>query len=103
MTRFFSRASNPQGSMRLIKNSMISPKQTPRKIASIGVGVRHWVTLHGFALNVDLDLSGFRPIVPCGLHDVQMTSVARELRSEAPGLFTRVRAAVTDAFARRGL
>ena len=49
-----------------------------RKIASIGVGVRKWVTLHGFALNVDLDLAGFDAIVPCGLGDVEMTSVARE-------------------------
>ena len=49
-----------------------------RKIASIGVGVRRWVTFHGFALNVTLDLMGFDPIVPCGLRDVEMTSVAVE-------------------------
>jgi len=49
-----------------------------RKIASIGVGVRGWVTMHGFALNLGPDLSGFDPIVPCGIADVQMTSVARE-------------------------
>lgn len=53
-----------------------------RKIASIGVGVRRWVTFHGFALNVSLDLSGFQAIVPCGLADVEMTSVAQELRRE---------------------
>mgnify|MGYP003343785519 CR=1 FL=1 len=39
----------------------------PRKIASIGVGVRRWVTYHGFALNVDTDLSFFRRINLCGL------------------------------------
>ena len=44
-----------------------APDPRPRKIASIGVGVRGWVTLHGFALNVDLDLAGFDAIVPCGL------------------------------------
>ncbi len=49
-----------------------------RKIASVGVGVRGWVTMHGFALNLGFDLSGFDPIVPCGIADVQMTSVARE-------------------------
>ena len=53
-----------------------------RKIASIGIGLRRWVTWHGFALNVELDLSGFDAIVPCGLPDVVMTSVARELAIE---------------------
>jgi lipoate-protein ligase B len=50
-----------------------------RKIASIGVGVRRWVTFHGFALNVTVDLRGFDTIVPCGLSGVEMTSVAAEL------------------------
>jgi lipoate-protein ligase B len=49
-----------------------------RKIASIGVAVRRWVTWHGFALNVGADLSGFAPITPCGLTGVEMTAVARE-------------------------
>lgn len=49
-----------------------------RKIASIGVGVRRWVTMHGFALNVSRDLSGFEAIVPCGIAEVEMTSVERE-------------------------
>ncbi|MFB0978534.1 MAG: lipoyl(octanoyl) transferase LipB, partial [Myxococcota bacterium] len=49
-----------------------------QKIASIGVGVRHWITYHGFALNVDVDLSGFDAIVPCGLADVTMTSLAEQ-------------------------
>lgn len=49
-----------------------------RKIASIGVGVRRWVTWHGFALNVGEDLSGFDAITPCGIAGVRMTSVARE-------------------------
>lgn len=72
-----------------------------RKIASIGVGVRRWVTYHGFALNVDLDLAGFDAIVPCGLRAVEMTSVARELGAPAPELERRVREAVAEAFRKR--
>ena len=49
-----------------------------RKIASIGVGIRRWVTSHGFALNVARDVSGFAAITPCGLDGVTMTSVAAE-------------------------
>jgi lipoyl(octanoyl) transferase len=49
-----------------------------RKIASIGVGVRHWITMHGFALNVCGDLTPFEQIVPCGIANVAMTSVERE-------------------------
>ena len=55
-----------------------------RKIASIGVGVRKWVTMHGFALNVASDLSGFRSIIPCGLPGVRMTSISTESRNEVP-------------------
>jgi lipoate-protein ligase B len=51
-----------------------------RKIASIGVGVRHWITMHGFALNVCGDLTPFDRIVPCGISNVTMTSMERELR-----------------------
>jgi lipoyl(octanoyl) transferase len=50
-----------------------------RKIASIGVGVRHWVSMHGFGLNVCGPLPGFGAIIPCGIADVQMTSVEREI------------------------
>jgi lipoyl(octanoyl) transferase len=49
-----------------------------RKIASIGVGVRHWITMHGFALNVSGDLSPFANIIPCGISNVAMTSVEKE-------------------------
>ena len=50
----------------------------PRKIASIGVGVRHWVSMHGFALNVCGDLTPFNEITPCGIAGVEMTNVERE-------------------------
>ena len=75
-----------------------------RKIASIGVGIRRWVTFHGFALNVTIDLDGFKAIVPCGLKDVEMTSVDLELEIEgiarddtALGLDVRVREIVGQA------
>lgn len=79
----------------------------PRKIASIGVGLKGWITYHGFALNVTPDLTGFGDIVPCGLSGVAMTSVARELgRSLALGsaeeraFFAHARERVAAAFER---
>jgi len=50
-----------------------------RKIASIGVGVRRWITMHGFALNVCGDLAPFNQITPCGIANVHMTSMEAEL------------------------
>ena len=55
-----------------------------RKIASIGVGVRHWITMHGFALNVCGDLSPFAHIVPCGISNVTMTSMEQETGNSLP-------------------
>jgi lipoate-protein ligase B len=55
-----------------------------RKIASIGVGVRHWITMHGFALNVSGDLAPFGAITPCGIADVTMTSIEKETGAEPP-------------------
>lgn len=49
-----------------------------RKLASIGIAVKRWVTLHGFGLNVSNDLTPFTWIVPCGLAGVQMTSLEAE-------------------------
>src|SRR5207248_9998954 len=54
-----------------------------RKIASIGVHARDWVTWHGFALNVTTDLSYFDLIIPCGIDGVVMTSIAREAGLDA--------------------
>jgi len=50
-----------------------------RKLASIGVHARDWVTWHGFALNVTTELSYFDLMVPCGIADVTMTSLQREI------------------------
>jgi lipoyl(octanoyl) transferase len=73
-----------------------------RKIASIGIHVRRWVTYHGFALNVTTDPAAFDAIVPCGIHGVEMTSVARELggATDAESVWNRTRAGVVEAFGR---
>ena len=72
-----------------------------QKIASIGVGLRGWISWHGFALNVTTALDAFADIVPCGLHDVRMTSVAEALGAEPTReLWERARAAVAAAFTR---
>jgi lipoate-protein ligase B len=68
-----------------------------RKIASIGVHARDWVTWHGFALNVTTDLSYFDLIVPCGIDGVVMTSIARERAEGAPPM-AEVEAGVVRAF-----
>ena len=54
-----------------------------RKIASIGVHVSRGITTHGFAVNVDVDLEPFSWVIACGLPDVTMTSIARELPPDA--------------------
>jgi lipoyl(octanoyl) transferase len=74
----------------------------PRKLASIGVAVRRWVTMHGFALNVSTDLERFTAIHPCGLDAAVMTSLAREM-GHAPALAdvaARAAAAVGRALGR---
>ncbi len=49
-----------------------------RKLASIGVGVRRWISMHGFAINVCGGLEGFAHITPCGLAGVEMTTLEQE-------------------------
>ncbi len=72
-----------------------------QKIASIGVGLRGWITWHGFALNVTTAPDAFSDVVPCGLHDVRMTSLAETLAAApTPALFERAREEVTAAFTR---
>ena len=70
-----------------------------KKIASIGVGVRRWISMHGFALNVCGDLTPYGEITPCGISGVEMTSVEREtgravtveaMAEEVAGVFRRL-------------
>ena len=76
-----------------------------RKLASIGVHVRDWVTWHGFALNVTTDLSYFDLMVPCGISGVEMTAVSAELdQRDVPAvvpneLGAHVRRLVAQSFA----
>jgi len=67
------------------------------KIAAIGVQVKRWVSLHGFALNVSTDLSAFSHIVPCGIRDRRVTSLAEHL--SAPPSLSEVGRTVASAFA----
>ncbi len=70
-----------------------------RKVASIGIGVRKWITYHGLALNVDVDLDCFSLINPCGLGQARITSLAEtvpfkigmdEVKSKVLGNFSEV-------------
>ena len=75
-----------------------------RKVASIGVHRAREVTTHGFAVNVDNDLRPFEWVVACGLPDVQMTSIARELGSSGrhlPCFRKRMAFRFAEAFGRR--
>ncbi len=70
-----------------------------RKIAAIGIKVSRWVSLHGFALNIFLDLAPFRTqFVPCGIRDKDVTSLGEMLGSDAPGR-AEVQAVLVEKFA----
>ena len=72
-----------------------------RKIASIGIHVKQWVTYHGFALNVSTDLDYFDLIIPCGIRDVVMTSLAQELgRTDSAAIWKETREAVVEELGR---
>ena len=65
------------------------------KLASIGVGVRHWVSMHGFALNVNNDLAAFRRIHPCGIEQCPVASLESILGGELPLLHVSARIAAS--------
>jgi lipoyl(octanoyl) transferase len=71
-----------------------------RKLAAIGVRVKRGVTTHGLALNVNTDLRWFAEMVPCGIHDKEVTSLARELERpiEMAGVEDRLAEALADQF-----
>jgi lipoyl(octanoyl) transferase len=75
------------------ENAGSAAQQPAGKIAAIGVRVRRWVTYHGIAVNVNPDLSHFLGIVPCGIADAGVTSLAAlavEGRAKMPSAFARV-------------
>ncbi len=68
----------------------------PKKLASIGVAVKQYVTYHGFALNVNVDLSPFRRIRPCGIQGTRITSLKEILGREVP--MGEVKASLIQSF-----
>ena len=74
----------------------LAPK-SPCKIAAMGVKLSRWVSMHGFALNVNTDLKGFSLIVPCGIRDKGVTSMAAELGTPLP--LPEVKNTLIQAFA----
>ncbi len=67
-----------------VKSKFIGVWVGDDKIASIGIAVKKWVSFHGFALNVNTDLSYFDLIIPCGLKAIKMTSMAKILKQKIP-------------------
>ena len=70
-----------------------------RKIAAIGVRVRHWISFHGVSLNVDPDLSHYRGIIPCGVKEHGITSLAAlGIIAAVPEVDTALKAAFAEVF-----
>jgi lipoyl(octanoyl) transferase len=67
-----------------------------RKVAAIGIKVSRWITMHGFAFNVCPDMAGFKQIIPCGIADKPVASLAEWI----PGITCEeVRVNIADCFA----
>ena len=77
---------------------MTTPAGMRRKLCSMGIACRKWVTFHGLALNVTADLAYFRRINPCGFEASVMTSMAEQL--DAPVDVARVRGVLADELSR---
>lgn len=76
----------------------LGPDGREAKIGAIGVRVRRWVTMHGFSVNIDPDLSHFGGIVPCGIGDFGVTSLTELGIALAPGAFDAALLARTHDF-----
>ncbi len=81
-----------------VREKLIGVWVKDKKIASIGIAVKKGVTMHGFALNVGRDLSGFQLINPCGLNFAQMTALALLLKGSPTPAMAEVRRAVVNGF-----
>jgi len=72
-----------------------------QKIAQVGIKISQWITMHGFALNINMDLSGFDRIVPCGITDCQVCNLNQFLTDvENENIFINVRREIAQTFAK---
>jgi lipoyl(octanoyl) transferase len=75
-------------------------KDNPRKICALGVKSSRWVTMHGFAFNVNTDLNYFKNIIPCGIDDKAVTSMEAELgeKQDLKGVSNKLKQYIADLF-----
>jgi lipoyl(octanoyl) transferase len=83
--------------MRPVFGSILKIDKQPKKIAAFGVKTSRWITMHGFALNVDVDLHYFNFINPCGFTDKGVTSIKNETENEVD--INEVKRVLLDNFA----
>ena len=68
-----------------------------KKIAALGVRISKWVTMHGFSLNINPDLNFYKHIIPCGIKEYGVTSMAKIMGNEAPSM-DEIKAKMTKHF-----